>query len=117
MCECSVKKKLQQLQQKEQKRIWQVCFSRILGLNTVDRHIFLGRGLGGDVGLFSLFTGGPGRKMPIRRYVGIPSSISSLEHLHFPFASICKPSCLGMRREAANELPESSLQKRKDPCT
>lgn len=55
MCECSVKKMLQQLQQKEQKRIWQVCFSRILGLNTVDRHIFLGRGLGGDVGLFSLF--------------------------------------------------------------
>lgn len=37
----------------------------------------------------------------------------SIEHLHFPFASICKPSCLGMRREMANELPASTLQKKR----
>lgn len=28
--------------------------------------------------------------------VGVPSC---LQHLHFPFASICKPSCLGKREE------------------
>lgn len=53
----------------------------------------------------------PGKKMPVRRRVRIPSALSNLEH--FPFASKCKPSCLGMRRESTNELPASTLQKKR----
>lgn len=66
LCINAVKRSTQQLQpqQEQQQRVWQVCFSWILGLSIEDRNVSFG---GKTCYSPHLQRGGPGRKMPIRR--------------------------------------------------